>query len=98
MGGHEFLFEQVLSNWYDREESDQEIVTEMTTLGGVSYTSRAIEAIQCFLDDLQPHSIKAAAIRAEVWRALPNDDTETLEWLAGIKQAIKSAQSPTTDS
>jgi hypothetical protein len=98
MGDHKFLFEQVLSNWYDREESDQEIVAEMAILGGVSYTSRAVEVIQSFLDDLQPPSVKAAAIRAEVWRVLPEDDAETLEWLIGIKQAIKNVQPPAADS
>ncbi len=88
MQNHSFLFDQVLSNWYDRDETDEEILVEMIRLGGSSYREQAVTSIQRYLENPLPDDVKAEQIRNAVWRYLPDDPIFVLSWLSNIQKTL----------
>lgn len=78
-------------NWYDRPESDKEIVAGFVTEAHPEYVAEVTELIRSFLAADELVEAKAELIRKEAWRYVEGGPDAYVRWLAGVLVQLEQA-------
>jgi hypothetical protein len=91
----EMLLQFLAANWYDRRESDAEIVKEYVSAVPAPYVAEVVQVLQKFLNSSQPAEDKSAFIRDAAYRYFPDGNEAPIKWLTGIVATLEQARSQT---